>query len=265
MRSFSTRGGKAISHKAASIRRPWPALRSSRLTKPFRRQVCIHEAGHAVIRRLSGGDVFRLAVAPAGVSSWETVGSDGTPLTNAWGLASTSHSDGYGYIWWDDAKRRYRVDRDGWLRELQSREQLFGRAYGKLEAASLIAKEHRSVRADLAGFLAGPAAEAIYVGADVSRSMRRQFDTGAAANDDLVIARALARLLRHHDEFEHAAELTEQTLRRPAIWDAVVQLAAELERVGEMDDVEQWLPEPENNWPPAPDYVIASPTQRRRQ
>lgn len=70
---------------------------------------------------------------------------------------------------------------------------------------------------------------------------------------DISKAAAYASLLPWRNEYEHAQELTEQTLLRPDVWGMVLRLADELERVGNIEDgIEALLPAPVPNWPPSP-------------
>ncbi|MFL9886169.1 hypothetical protein PQR66_24225 [Paraburkholderia agricolaris] len=81
----------------------------------------------------------------------------------------------------------------------------------------------------------------------------RDADGWTCPESDVEVAMALAQLLPYRSEFEHACEVTSESLRRPEIWTRVVVLADELERTGNMclDSVAEFLPRPKLEWPPS--------------
>ena len=63
-------------------------------------------------------------------------------------------------------------------------------------------------------------------------------------------------------EYENAVQVTEEVLRRPDVWQSVIQLAEELEKFGLIEgddceaDLKELLPERLCDWPPAPCQTI---------
>jgi hypothetical protein len=56
------------------------------LDRVQRREVCFHEAGHAVVFALGGVAVSRVAVAPEGAGEWRTPSGNGRTCSDLWGL-----------------------------------------------------------------------------------------------------------------------------------------------------------------------------------
>ena len=218
------------------------------LTKELRRAVCVHEAGHAIIHALGGDFIYRVAVAPEGATDWQVEGRKGSTLTDLWGVCSPSDLGmAIMFMKWDEAEWAYRTDRTGFnafhkLLDRQAREQGM--------RAGALAYQRNALRRHLFGALAGPIAEALYLGEDaqVATSPYIQYE-----GDDISKAFAYSCLLPWRNEYEHAQELTEKTLRRPDVWEMVMRLADELERVGDIEEgLEAFLPARVPNWPPSP-------------
>jgi hypothetical protein len=229
-------------------------LFEDRLTKERRREVCIHEAAHAVIHALGGSFVYLLAVAPEDATEWQVRDRKGGLCTDLWGICSTSDFSTWLCMQWNETECTYEVDRRSYatyLRSMEHQVNEFHRSEGR-PPARLAAEQRRIVRAHICGSMAGPAAEAIAKGQDVQSELDYWNADLSDPNEDLCHAEAMARLLPYRNEYEHAARVTEQALRSPDIWAAVLRLADELERVGHMDDVHPWVPEADRHWPPSP-------------
>lgn len=209
------------------------------LTKQHRREVCVHEAAHAVIHRLGGAFVDRVAVAPEGASEWSTEGGRGGILSGLWGVCSATNPTTFARVCikWDDALGEYHSDRRAFARHLR-----------QIEPATAF-ELRRQVRAFVCGLLAGPVADSILEGDD---DPWLEPDWCDGPGEDRVLASAFARLLPFNREYDHLAQVTIETLRRPDIWHKVITLADELERVGDIEDVDPFLPEWDRSWPPAP-------------
>jgi hypothetical protein len=222
------------------IEKPVPTLV---LTKQRRREVCIHEAAHAVIYRLGGAFVYRVAVAPEGCSEWVTEGRKGATLTNLWGVCSTSDPPTFALLSmkWDESLGDYHCDRQGFARISRQIEATADRPGFAFEL-------RRQVRAFVCGLLAGPLADSILEGAD---DPWLEPEWGDGPGEDRTLACAFARLLPFNREYDHLAQVTIEALRRPDIWQKVITLADELERVGDIEDVDPFLPEWDRSWPPA--------------
>jgi len=214
-------------------------------TREFRRAVCVHEAGHAVIYALGGASIYGLAVAPEGCESWSYVGRKGTVFENLWGVCETSDSPSIStHVEWDSTQLSYRANRDEFKRQHRS----MAASLGPTHAKHLLASVRRLVRQRVCATLAGPIAEAYYV--------EGEFNVWGAEGwtypeSDVEVAMGLAQLLPYRSEFEHACKVTCEALRRPELWARVVALAEELERAGDMcpDAVAEYLPEPDCKWP----------------
>jgi len=220
---------------------PFPTLV---LTKQLRREVCVHEAAHAVIHRLGGAFVYRVAVAPEGCSEWVTEGRKGATLTDLWGVCSPSDPPTFSQVCmkWDESLGDYQCDRQGFARILRQIQATANRSGVAFEL-------RRQVRAFVCGLLAGPLAESIFEGDDNPWLAPEWCD---GPSDDLVLACAFARLLPFNWEYRHLCQVTAEALHRPDIWHKVITLADELERVGDIEDVDPFLPEWDRSWPPAP-------------
>ncbi|MFZ4540122.1 hypothetical protein [Propionivibrio sp.] len=72
------------------------------------------------------------------------------------------------------------------------------------------------------------------------------------ANEDSQKAAGLALLLPWRGEYGDLTWVTEQLLRRPDVWAMVIRLACELERLGDMEDFDGFLPDAVDGWPSSP-------------
>ncbi|CAG9242110.1 conserved hypothetical protein [Paraburkholderia caribensis] len=215
------------------------------LTPEFRRAVCFHEAGHAVIYALGGSSVYGLAVAPEGSDSWTYRGRKDTVIEGAAGVCEPCDHPWLGiYLTWDGSS--YRTNRREFNRVHGSMAKSLGPARGRRFLADI----RRFVRRRVCGVLAGPIAEAHYE--------NREFDVWETKGwvdpgSDVEKASGLAQLLPYRREFEHACDVTCDAMRRREIWSRVVALADELERSGSMcpDAIAEYLPQPEASWPPS--------------
>lgn len=121
------------------------------LSKENRREVCVHEAAHAVVAHQCGIGVYGLAVAPEGSIEWACEGRKGTVLTDLWGVCHTSDSGNLRYLKWDEDEWYYRLkdgsNRNALLADLSTESRKF---------------VQRLIRADICCFLAGPAASQIW-------------------------------------------------------------------------------------------------------
>ncbi|TCG03141.1 hypothetical protein BZM27_50715 [Paraburkholderia steynii] len=212
------------------------------LSKDVRRVVCIHEAGHAVIHALGGTTIHRVAVAPEGSASWAYQTEREGAEIDLWGACEPS---GLGMAWtwckWDGEHGVYLADRKG-FNDVMSELKAFSGAHAH-------AARHRYLRAYVCGLLAGPIAESIVTNAafDISN-----LNYWSGQHHDIPKAQGLSGLLPRRNELSHLITMTEAALRTPAIWARVVALADELEKKGELDDVDEFLPDVDTTWPPSP-------------
>lgn len=210
------------------------------LTKEMRREVCVHEAGHAVVFALGGASVYRLAVAPEGnKGDWRIESRKGGTLLDLWGVCQPSDLSAMAlFMRWDESQGVWHSDR---------------RAFNCLVRqmpAAVAARSRRRVRAHICGCVAGPVASQIFAGEDLDLDWP---DDDRDPGEDVVIAQACSGLLPYRNEYSHACQVTVEVLRRPDIWGRVMRLADQLEYVGEMiDDLGGYLPEPLPRWPPSP-------------
>jgi hypothetical protein len=226
-----------------------------RLTRKRRREVCVHEAAHAVIHALGGSFVYLVAVAPNDATSWEVHDRKGVLNTGLWGLCSISDFCTW-YIQWNEEHCEYAVDRKGYakyLRDMERQVNDFHASEGR-GRTRIAAEQRRIVRAHICGAMAGPAADAIHQGQDVADALEWWSVDFCERDEDLCVADAMARLLPFRNEYDHAVQVTEAALRRPDIWTKVQALADELERAGSLENeqIDPFLPEADSHWPPSP-------------
>ncbi len=220
------------------------------LTAERRREVCIHEAAHAVVYALGGAFVDRVAVAPEHATEWTTLGRKGAVLTHLWGVCSASDPPCLLCLEWSVNDGDYTADRKTFTAMIRTIEHDLAEL--KISRASQFGVEQRrQLRAHVCAIMAGPVADAIHSGKDVEDELD-WWDILPNRGDDLTTARAMTLLLPFRREYEHAVRVTEDVLRRPEVWDRVLRLAAELERVGDLDDVQPFLPDRLPEWPPSP-------------
>jgi hypothetical protein len=225
------------------IESPFPMLV---LTKQRRREACVHEAAHAVIHRLGGATVYRVAVAAEGCPAWGTERERGGIPTGLWGVCSLGGPIGIAQecIKWDEDlgdSGGYLCDRRAFARILRGTEADWNRP-------GFSSKMRRHLRAFVCGCLAGPVVDSFLEGDDDPWLE----PVVPEEDEDRTLAHALARLLPFNREYDHLAQVTIEALRRPDIWQKVITLADELERVGDIEDVDPFLPEWDRSWPPAP-------------
>ncbi|RQZ60264.1 hypothetical protein [Burkholderia sp. Bp9004] len=224
-----------------------------KLTREHRRAICFQEAGRAVIHALGGAHVYRVAVAPAGSSTWRYQPRKGGEAVGLLSVCEASDVPTMTMnIHWDEQTRRYVGNRDGfqWYVDLTRNIAVKGRP----PASPRDHQEewHRVVRAQLCSRLAGPVSAHIYA--------QRAFEMDAAKADaafehDLAVADGMAQLLLP-SALEHLVRVTDETLRSPAVWARVTALAELLERVGDVaDQLDEYLPEPLKGWPEGPATV----------
>lgn len=230
-------------------------LFEDRLTRERRRGVCIHEAAHAVIHALGGSFVYLLAVAPEDATSWQVETRKGNLNTDLWGVCSGSDWWSW-YVRWIDELGEYQADRKGYanhLREMERQINEHQRSEGR-PAGRIAAEQRRVARLHVCVSMAGPAADAIVAGQDVEDALDWWGVEWHDEHDDLAVADAIARVLPYRGEYQHAVRVTEEALRRPEIWAAVIRLADELERVGRLENeaLDPFLPPADRSWPPSP-------------
>ena len=230
-------------------------LFEDRLTRERRRGVCIHEAAHAVIHALGGSFVYLLAVAPEDATSWEVHGRKGDLLTDLWGVCSGS--DWWSvYVRWSYERGEYVTDRRGFAKHLREMERQISERYRSegLPARKTAAEQRRVARLHVCVSMAGPVADAIVAGEDVEDALDWWSVDWYDRGNDLAVAAAIAGVLPYRNEYQHAVQVTEEALRRPEIWAAVIRLADELERVGRLENeaLDPFLPPADRSWPPSP-------------
>lgn len=246
MKTPTTRGqGTACAAPTAAAARPDSARLYPPLDAHRRWLVCVHEAGHAVAHALGGAFVYRVAVAPLGdTGAWRTTGRRGTELSDLLGVCSASDSPALPLLMtWDAEQGTYVAHRDR-MRQMVALMEPRAPGYG--------AELRRQLRAHLCALLAGPAAEALAAG-EADPYLDEPTDWGNPA-EDITVAWGHVWLLPYRREFEHAAALTLQTLREPAVWACVLRLAEALQAAGELEDqaLAALLPPRRKAWPPPP-------------
>lgn len=216
------------------------------LNAESRREVCFHEAAHAIVHALGGATIHRLAVAPVGATEWTIEGRKHGVLSDLWGVCQASDLSFHVKmnIRWSEDDEKYIANRKGALDILK----LIDKSKPGIKDAM-----NREVRAQMCGFLAGPIATQIFLDEDVDAhdSFCRYTEGG-----DVAVSLAISNFLPRQAvvEFDHAAKIVEQILLTPEIWAQVSKLAERLEEVGDMngDEVYDYLPESLDGWPLAP-------------
>ena len=262
------------------FRPTWEPPEDYRLTAEHRRQLCVHVAAHATVSHISKAWVYMLAVPPAGVRSWTISERKCNSLGKIWGVCSTS--DVYcDDMEWDDNGQRFVANRQAWESKLSQTHENFMREHlnprpdrsvydpfsgGAPTLDEFLANDRRVFRAQACGYLAGHIADGITAGMYAEEALRLydRRDTQYVGESDIVVAQGLAGLLPP-GEYENAVQVTEEVLRRPDVWQSVIQLAEELEKFGLIEgddceaDLKELLPERLCDWPPAPDRTLADP------
>lgn len=211
----------------------------ARLTDDRRRELCIHQAAHAVIHALGGNRPSRVALPPSG-GVLGALGACGVRVVEGVWLEHPTWEIVSRCLRWDGRWRTYAADRRRFAQDLRGIEH---------QAA---ADHRRMARSFICGYLAGPIAEAILTGQDVHEVTDEGRIDIHDPIDDLCVADAIARVLPFHEEFSTAVQATEDALRRPAIWAMVQTLAEQLDRVGDIEDLDGWLPRRDRRWPRSP-------------
>ena len=238
-------------------------LFEDRLTKDRRREVCIHEAAHAVIHALGRSFVYLLAVAPEDATSWEVHDRKGGLNTGLWGICSGSDWWSW-HVRWSEERGEYVTDRRSYaehLREMERQVNDHYRGQGR-PRARIAAEQRRVARLHVCISMAGPAADAIVAGEDVEDALDWWSVDWYEEGSDLAVAAAIAGVLPYRNEYHHAVQVTEEALRRPEIWATVIRLADELERAGRLENeaIDPFLPLADRSWPPSPRRGVARAT-----
>lgn len=208
------------------------------LTTERRKEVCIHEAAHAVIHAIGGSYIYSLAVAPVGAQSWQYTGRKGAILTELWGCCCISDHPATMFLKWDAEAGYMSADRNSF------------RAYVNQLSKAMKRELRRSFRAHACGTLAGPMADAILQG---EIDAETYLESDCYHPDDISISEATTWLLPFRNEFDYLTTVTKQALRTLEIWERVLKLADALEQAGTMEnDIDDYLPERVPNWPKSP-------------
>ncbi len=262
------------------FRPTWEPPKGYRLKAEHRRQLCVHLAAHAAVSKMGRAWVYMLAVPPVGVRSWTISERKCNSLGKIWGVCSTS--DLYCHdLEWDRDRQMYVADRESLECGLEQHYEVYlhnhlnprpdRRVYDPFSGGAptldeFLAGHRRVVRAQVCGYLAGHIADGITAGmtADEALSLYDRRDTQYVGESDIVVAQGLAGLLPS-GEYENAVQVTEEVLRRPDVWQSVIQVAEELEKFGLIEgdeceaDLGELLPEDTGDWPPAPDRTLGDP------
>ena len=265
-------------YEGKDFRHTWEPKKNYRLTVEHRRQLCVHLAAHAAVSSMGDLHVYMLAVAPEGVRSWSMGDRKSNPGEAMWGRCSTSDIRVVG-LPCDGTPNTLVSDRHEWERYCDVRYQGYLEFIKQMKERGPETSPKRSrdeyfeycrheVRACMCGYLAGHIADGISAGMEATEILppydRAETQHQYVGDSDISIAMFLADLLAlGKDEYDHAARVTDEALRRPEVWAVVQRLASELERLGLIedgpgeDDALALLPPPEKGWPPAPDQVDA--------
>ncbi|CAJ3034291.1 Uncharacterised protein [Burkholderia pseudomallei] len=213
-----------------------------------RRAVCFHVAGRAIIHKLAGAHVYRVAVAPINRPDWTYEPRKGSVLTGFNGYCEASDVPEINQsVAWSDKHGRF----VGYREEFESMIEDRRRAYELMNREAPPSAEQYLeywrglVRAHVAARWAGPMAQLIHA--------RGQFDEQDARNDaefehDILVADGMFQLLPE-DELSHVLRATETSLRESAVWLQVDRLADALGRLGEVGrGLNEYLPEPAVDW-----------------
>jgi hypothetical protein len=238
-------------------------MKTLRVTKEMRKRICVHEAAHAVIAALAGESVRRLSVVPEDSpldKKWKIKGRKGNLVSDLWGLCESSHNFlPFGFLRWIKDKSTYQADSKGFRSRVRQIAQLMASERGPLAVKKFEAETRRRLRAEICVLVAGPIADEIFRGEDEPIYL---WDEDPSPGDDVSKAEALSRLLPFRNEFETAVATTEKALRDPELWEMVIRLADELEKRGDLEEFDGFLPKPRPCWPRSPRQRATS-TQRR--
>jgi hypothetical protein len=208
------------------------------LSAEYRRAVCVHEAGHAVMHALGGARVYGVRVAPLGATTWRTRGRKGGMVSDAWGVCLVSDAPCALAMRWDEVDG-LSADRQFWRQYLAAHAAHFPRARSELQ---------RQLRAWIVGTMGGPMAEARHTGDAWEASPE---DWTAQGDENMI--EAMGWLLPHRGELEHLQALTAAALQLPEVWACVLRIADALEARGTLSErqVYRLLPEAVPAWPPS--------------
>jgi hypothetical protein len=221
------------------------------LTQEHRRAICYRDAARAVIHALGGAQVYRLAVAPTGSTSWRYQPRKGREVVDVLGVCEASDAPSVTvHIQWDDSAKRFVGDREGFERLAEQARSIVVKGQPPMSPTENLEAWRRLVRALACSRLAGSVAASIYPqGALAAELDPTEF------KHDLAVADGLSQLLPP-GELENLRRTTDETLRTQSAMALVTALAEELERVGDMaDQLAGYLPEPLKGWPAAPAKV----------
>jgi hypothetical protein len=210
------------------------------LTAERRREICIHEAAHAVIHALGGISVYSIEVAPVGVTEWTTIGTYGNEINDSWGICMPDFNPAFSHLSCNEEDDCLEANLDSLKRHVQM---LIDEPNGR----KLVENYRRKIRAHVCATLAGPIADEIVKGVIEGEIWLVSY----AINDDVASAEVTCRLLPFCREFQYHAIETELLLRTPEVWDRVIKLADALEQAGRIDydDMSLYLPKTIKDWP----------------
>lgn len=225
-------------HNSTAVLTPY------RLTKELRREVCIHEAAHAVIGALWGyNHCYCLAVAPEGSEDWSYTNRKGRTTT---GLLGNHEGSDAPFPWffmeWDEDESHFNGTKaKAAQRDLLATLSRQGKSW-----------HYRSLRAHLCFCLAGYIAENLLRDEEDPNLEPESYAPG----DDITQAEVTAWLLPFRREFDHAVSITTGALRDH--WPLVLSLADALEAKGTLEDeeLEPYLPQRLKDWPPSPRRAV---------
>lgn len=209
------------------------------LTKEKRKEYCVREAAQAVVHALGGSAVYRLAVAPTGVKEWEIEGRKGGVKKGIFSDCQTSDLMIINpYI---------QVDEGGNFEVQDEAFKSFVANIDENKMPNFSRNVFREIRLHLYGEVANLIASQVQSGIEVRPDEE---------DSSYTYANVYAHFLpRDADvEFTDAVNLIEDLLQQDEVWKKVTLLAEELDKTGDMDEVqiEGFLPQPLVNWPSSP-------------
>lgn len=221
------------------------------LTQEQRRAICFREAARAVIHALGGARVYRVAVAPAGSTSWHYQPRKGREEVDLLGVCEASDVPSVTmHVQWDEKAEQFVGDREGFEQLAEKARGIVVKGRPPMSQSENLEAWRRMVRAHVCSRLAGFVAASIYP----QGALAAELDP-IEFKHDLAVADGLSRLLPP-GELENLKRTTDETLRTQSAMARVTALAEELERVGDIaDQLADYLPEPLEGWPAAPATV----------
>lgn len=208
------------------------------LSAEYRRALCVHEAGHAVMHALGGAWVYGVRVAPLGATTWRTRGRKGGMVSDAWGVCLVSDAP-CALAMRRDEIDGLSVDRKFWREYVAMME-----AHVRGSRAEL----QRQMRAWIVGAMGGPMAEARHTG----EAWEASAEHWTAPSDENMIE-AMGWLLTQRAELDHLQGITADALDLPEVWESVLRIADALEARGALSgrQMHRLLPEAVPAWPPS--------------